>query len=137
MSANPRILVVDDEVGIRDLIRTRLRMAGYDTHTARNGAEAVQRIAELRPDGLVLDINMPEMDGFGVLEHLKAEEGAKRLPVLVLTARHDEGDVQRAVALGAKDYLTKPFSESQLLARVARLLRPPIPPAPHRDEFLL
>jgi DNA-binding response OmpR family regulator len=127
MSGRFRILVAEDDLGIRDLIRTRLVLAGYDVHTARNGVEAVDRIASLRPDAVVLDINMPELDGFGVLAMMPDIAGIGRIPVLVLTARHAADDVRRAVGLGAKDYLTKPFSESQLLARVARLLRPPIP----------
>jgi two-component system OmpR family response regulator len=120
-----RILVTEDDVGIRELIRTRLTLAGYDVHTARNGSEALSRISTLRPAAMILDINMPEMDGFQVLTHLKSQ--GKRLPILVLTARHAAEDVRHAVGLGAKDYLTKPFTEVQLLARVSRLLRPPIP----------
>jgi len=131
MQAKPRILVAEDDAGIRDIIRTRLEMAGYETHTARTGVEALKRIRELRPQGLLLDINMPEMDGFGVLSALKAQTEYKAPMVLMLTARHAPDDVRRAVQLGAKDYLTKPFNEVQLLARVARLLRAPIPtPAP-------
>ncbi len=131
MSRSVRILVAEDDSGVRDLIRTRLNAAGYDTHTAKTGVEALARLAELKPDGLVLDINMPELDGFGVLEALRTETWRLRPPVLVLTARHAADDVQRAVTLGAKDYLTKPFNENQLLARVARLLRKPLPAPPH------
>jgi len=126
MPLRRRVLVAEDDPGIRELIRARLTTAGYDTHTAHNGREALQRIRALKPDGLILDINMPELDGFGVLEALKAEEALKRLPVLVLTARHGAEDVKRAVGLGAKDFLTKPFNDGQLIARVARLLRAPI-----------
>jgi DNA-binding response OmpR family regulator len=136
MSPSRRILVAEDDSGVRDLIRTRLNAAGFDTHTAKNGVEALMRIGELKPDALVLDINMPEMDGFGVLEALKDNPARARLPVLVLTARHAAEDVRRAVGLGAKDYLTKPFNDAQLLARVARLLRPPIP-APAAADILM
>jgi len=136
MSPSRRILVAEDDSGVRDLIRTRLNAAGFDTHTAVNGVEALLRIGELKPDALVLDINMPEMDGFGVLEALKDNPARARLPVLVLTARHAAEDVRRAVGLGAKDYLTKPFNDAQLLARVARLLRPPIP-APAAADILM
>lgn len=128
MSHKTRILVVDDDANIRDLIRVRLDQAGYDVHTARTGLEAISRIGELSPSAMVLDINMPEMDGFGVLAAMKQERWS--LPVLVLTARHAGDDVRRAIGLGAKDYLTKPFNEAQLLARVARLLRRPLTPPP-------
>jgi DNA-binding response OmpR family regulator len=125
MQADTRILVVEDDLGIRELIRTRLTLAGYDVHTARNGSEALSRIYALRPAAMILDINMPEVDGFQVLKHLQSE--GRRLPTLVLTARHAAEDVRLAVGLGAKDYLTKPFTETQLMARVSRLLRAPIP----------
>lgn len=125
-----RILVVEDDLGVRELVRTRLTGAGYDVHTARNGAEALKRLMELRPDAMVLDINMPELDGFTVLGVMREKMPELKAPVLVLTARHAADDVRRAVSLGAKDYLTKPFNDRQLLARVGRLLRPAIPPPP-------
>lgn len=140
MQARPRILIAEDDAGVRDVIRTRLGMAGYETHTARTGVEALRRILELKPHGLVLDINMPELDGFGVLTALGARPELKFPPTLMLTARHAPDDIRRAVSLGAKDYLTKPFSEAQLHARIARLLRPPIPPtprAPAADNIVL
>jgi DNA-binding response OmpR family regulator len=128
MLRKTRVLVVDDDANVRDLIRVRLDQAGYDVHTARTGLEAISRIGELCPSAMVLDINMPEMDGFGVLAAMKQERMS--LPVLVLTARHAGDDVRRAIGLGAKDYLTKPFNEAQLLARVARLMRRPLAPPP-------
>lgn len=118
-----RILVVEDETGVRDLIRTRLALAGYDVHTAHNGREALMRVPELKPAGLVLDLNMPELDGFAVLQALARSDWGRRIPVLIVSARHDPSDIQRAVKAGAKDYLAKPFTEAQLLSRVARLLR--------------
>lgn len=126
MSTNPRVLVVEDDAPIRQLIRTRLRLADYDVHIARNGKEALRRIHELRPDAMVLDINMPELDGFGVLQAMREDRSSPRPATMVLTARDAEEDVRRALMLGAKDYLTKPFNETQLLARVSRLLRPPL-----------
>lgn len=126
MSVRARILVVEDDAGVRDLVCTRLSLAGFETHTARNGAEGLTRARELRPDAMVLDINMPQMDGFGVLRALKVQN--RQVPTLVLTARHAAEDVRLAISLGAKDYLTKPFNEQQLLARISRLLRPPAVP---------
>lgn len=130
MPDRPTILVAEDDSGIREIARTRLEAADYQTHTACNGSEAMQRNLALRPHALILDVNMPKMDGFEVLEALAARQDVRRIPVMVLTARHDSADVRRAVQLGAKDYLTKPFSETQLLARVARLLARPVPATP-------
>ena len=105
-----------------------LRLPGFETKVARDGHEALDRIASFRPDAMVLDLSMPGLDGFGVLQSL--QDQAVRLPVLVLTARHDASDVRKAVSLGARDYLAKPFTEAQLKARIARLLRTPIRPSP-------
>jgi two-component system OmpR family response regulator len=126
VSVRSCVLVVEDDASVRQLVRTRLDMANYDVHVASNGNEALSQILRLRPDAMILDINMPEMDGFAVLEALRAQREMPRPATMVLTARHAEEDVRRALMLGAKDYLTKPFSEAQLLARVARLLRPPL-----------
>ena len=127
-------LVAEDDAGVRDLIRVRLSAAGYDTHTASNGMEAVRLVRELRPDGIVLDINMPRLDGFGVLEAIRADADVRDARVLVLTARYAVDDVRRALSLGAKDFLAKPFNEDVLVARVARLVRPPIAAPPRGDE---
>ena len=137
MQLSPSVLVAEDDARIRDLIRARLQMSGYDTHTARDGAEALQRIRDLKPAAVILDINMPILDGFGVLGALQANRLMPKPAVLVLTARHAAEDVKRAISLGAKDYLAKPFSETQLLARVARLLRRPPPPPPRDPDVVM
>jgi two-component system OmpR family response regulator len=118
-----RVLVVDDDRAILELVCTRLTLAGYDAFSARNGAEALERLNSLKPQAMVLDLNMPQLDGFGVLKAL-GRERALKTPTLVLTARHGAADVQTAIGLGARDYLAKPFKDQQLLMRVARLLRP-------------
>lgn len=128
MRTKARVLITDDDAGIRDLLRDQLEAAGFETKVARDGHEALDRIASFRPDAMVLDLSMPGLDGFGVLQSL--QDQAIRLPVLVLTARHDASDVRKAVSLGARDYLAKPFTEAQLKARIARLLRTPIRPSP-------
>lgn len=127
----PVILIAEDDAGVRELVRVTLGSAGYEVHTAHNGLEALDRAAALKPDAMVLDINMPELDGFGVLSALQDRSQNLRIPILVLTARHAAEDVRMAITLGAKDYLAKPFNEAQLLARVSRLFRkvPPPPPA--------
>lgn len=131
-----RIFVAEDDRGVLDLIVTRLTLAGYDTAYGRDGWEAVHGIEQTRPSAVVLDINMPSLDGFGVLEALRKRPTLAPIPVMVLTARNAPDDVQRALALGARDFLAKPFKDDQLLARVGRLLRPrpriaaPIGPEP-------
>ena len=115
-----RILVVDDDASIRELVSIRLTLAGHTVLTARHGRDALTRLRERRYDGMVLDLNMPQLDGFGVLEQI----GKHSLPpTLVLTASHSAADVERAIKLGARDYLSKPFDDRQLLVRVARLFR--------------
>ena len=129
------ILVAEDDDEVRHLIRVALERAGYRLELARDGQEALTALRRLRFDGLVLDINMPHVDGFDVLGARSNLPGFP--PVLMLTARHAAGDIKRAVELGASDYLTKPFSQAQLLARVQRLTRrrSPAPAAP--SEMLL
>jgi CheY-like chemotaxis protein len=87
MTRTVKILVAEDDTGARDLIRTRLASAGYRAYTARDGVDALQRTRELRPEGLVLDINMPRTDGFQVLAAIRADPNLARTRVLVLTAR--------------------------------------------------
>ncbi len=134
--ARTRILVVEDDPVILDLITTRLDLAGYDTYFARDGFEGLTRLHELRPAALVLDLNMPRLDGFGMLRKMPLE--GLYTPTMVLTARNQPDDVRLAIALGARDFLAKPFKEEQLLQRVGRLLRkaparPAAQPAPQPE----
>jgi two-component system OmpR family response regulator len=124
--------VVEDDPMIRELIVTRLELGGYQTFTASDGFQGLTSLAEVRPAALILDINMPRLDGFGVLRKM-AETGAiARTPTMVLTARNQPDDVRTAISLGARDFLAKPFRDEQLLARVARLLRKVSAPAAAR-----
>lgn len=116
-----RILVVEDEDMVRDLIVTHLAIAGYQTFEATDGFDGLLRIEQVRPDAMLLDVNMPRLDGFGMLKLMKSR-GVKT-PTMVLTARNQPEDVRAAIGLGARDFLTKPFRNDQLLTRVARLLR--------------
>ncbi len=145
----PMVLVVDDDEHIRDLLRTRLELAGLRTVSAADGIEAMSALSSHRPAAMVLDVSMPRMDGFQMLEALKRTRRPPP-PTLMLTARNAADDVRRAISLGAKDYLAKPFNDQLLLRRVHRLLRTPgadaPPPAqppeqppeqPRRDELFL
>ena len=124
-SRGRRVLVVDDDAHIVELIVTRLELAGFATRAARNGKEAIQQLTEFRPEAMVLDINMPLLDGFGVLAHMKTQGLSGKIPTMVLTARNNAGDVAKAVQMGARDFLSKPFNDVQLLQRVGRLLSRP------------
>ena len=116
-----RVLVVDDDPFLLELIMTRLVIAEYNVRGARDGREALQRITEFRPEAMVLDINMPILDGFGVLASMRAQGLTDKTLTMVLTARNNAEDVTKAIQLGAKDYLSKPFKDEQLLQRVGRL----------------
>ena len=118
-----RIAVVDDEDSIRELLRFNLQKAGYDVIEASDGAEAVRLITNELPDLVLLDIMLPAMDGFEVCRQLKADSAASRIPVIMLTARDEEIDKVLGLELGADDYIAKPFSVRELMARIKAVLR--------------
>lgn len=117
-----RILVVDDDEAIRELLSMRLSVLGYTVQAVKDGAAALDRFPDYRPDAMIVDISMPRLDGFGFLERLGVEK-VRQAPTLMLTARHAQEDVRRAIQLGARDFLAKPFEEPQLFRRMARLMR--------------
>ena len=116
-----RILVVDDEESITQLLSTALRYEGFDVHTAASGHEALTEVELFRPDLMLLDVMLPDLDGFEVQRRLPGGPG--RLPVVFLTARRDTQDRVRGLTVGADDYVTKPFSLEELVARVRAVLR--------------
>lgn len=115
------ILIADDERRIAAFIEKGLRAAGFATHVAHDGAEALSLAQTGEFDLLVLDVNMPEMDGFTVLEHLRGS--GSRMPIIMLTARTDLGDTVAGLEGGADDYLGKPFRFDELLARIRLRMR--------------
>lgn len=122
-TAGERVLVVDDEPDIVALVAYHLVKAGYRVSTAGTGPDAVAQARQERPAVVVLDLMLPGMSGFEVLEQLRAEASTKDVAVLLLTARKDEPDRIKGLSLGADDYLTKPFSPQELTLRVAAILR--------------
>jgi two-component system OmpR family response regulator len=133
----PRILIAEDDDAILDLLVTRLRIAGYHTAQEKDGVAALEAIRRAPPNACILDVNMPRLDGFQVLRRLKADPLTAHVPVLILTARRGPDDIKTAIRLGATDYLSKPFNDEQLLARVARLLRRRSPPPPEPSNVVL
>jgi two-component system phosphate regulon response regulator PhoB len=118
-----RVLVVDDESDIVALVAYHLAKAGYRVSTASTGADALAQAKNEVPALVVLDLMLPGMSGFEVLEQLRADESTAHVAVLMLTARRDEPDRIRGLSLGADDYLTKPFSPQELVLRVGAILR--------------
>jgi len=116
-----KILTCDDEKHIVRLIQVNLERQGYDVITAYNGRECLEKVQEDRPDLIVLDVMMPEMTGFEVLEKLKSDPETENIPVIMLTARAQDSDVLRGWQSGVECYLTKPFNPMELIAFVKRI----------------
>lgn len=117
-----RILVVDDDPLILDLIRFNLEAEGYNVITASDGFDALERARKEFPDMLVLDLMLPKMDGYKVCRILKFDEKYKNIPILMLTARAQESDKEMGLETGADAYMTKPFEPDELLEKVSKLL---------------
>lgn len=118
-----RVLVVDDEPDIVALVAYHLAKAGYRVSTAASGPDALTAARDEHPALIVLDLMLPGLSGFDVLEQLRAADATRDIAVLMLTARKDEPDRIRGLSLGADDYLAKPFSPQELVLRVAAILR--------------
>jgi two-component system, OmpR family, phosphate regulon response regulator PhoB len=118
-----RVLVVDDEPDIVALVAYHLAKAGYRVATASSGTDALDSARRERPSLIVLDLMLPGMSGYEVLEQLRANDATRDVAVLMLTARREESDRIRGLSLGADDYLTKPFSPQELVLRVGAILR--------------
>jgi len=129
-----RILVVDDEEPIADLVATTLRYEGFDVATAASGSEALAKARTFRPDAVVLDVMLGDLDGYEVLRRMG--DGGRTVPTLFLTARDTPEDRVRGLTLGADDYIGKPFSLAELVARVRAVLRRADPGAGARPATL-
>jgi two-component system, OmpR family, response regulator len=116
-----RLLVVDDEPNIRDLLATSLRFAGFEVFTASTGNEAIREATENQPDLVVLDVMLPDMDGFTVTRRLR--DRGERYPILFLTAKDETQDKVAGLTVGGDDYVTKPFSLEEVVARIRAVLR--------------
>ena len=115
------IMIVDDEPGVRALLNDTLRIAGFETVEATDGMSALTLLRTHKPDLLVIDINMPLMDGFELVERLRSTNDLT--PVLMLTAREDKTDITRGLKIGADDYVVKPFGIEELILRIKAILR--------------
>lgn len=123
MNGKQTILVVDDESSIRDMVQLSLELAGFRCLQAANAREAMGQILDARPDLVLLDWMMPETSGYELLRRLRKDENCARLPVIMLTAKVEEGNRVQGLEGGADDYVSKPFSPRELIARIRALLR--------------
>lgn len=118
---NPRILIVDDEPNIRDLLTTSLRFSGFAVQAVGNGAAAISAVLAEEPDLIVLDVMLPDMNGFSVTKRLRS--AGYTAPILFLTAKDDTQDKITGLTVGGDDYVTKPFSLDEIVARIKAILR--------------
>lgn len=121
---NPKILVVDDDPGIGEVVQLFLRAEGFDTRVATSGPEALTAFDEYRPSLVLLDLNLPGMDGISVCRAIRETSGT---PIVMLTARTESQDVIAGLEAGADDYVEKPFNEKVLVARIRACMRRPVP----------
>jgi DNA-binding response OmpR family regulator len=120
--AQPVVLAADDDEDILELVAFRLERSGYTVLRARDGEEALRVALEAKPDLAVLDVMMPKLDGFELTRRLRADSATSAMPIILLTARAQDADVQAGFDAGADDYLRKPFSPQELRARVQAIL---------------
>jgi two-component system alkaline phosphatase synthesis response regulator PhoP/two-component system response regulator VicR len=118
-----KILVVDDERPIVRLVQVNLEHAGYEVVAAYDGKEALEKVEQEKPDLIILDVMMPQMDGFEVMQRLQANPKTRDIPVIMLTAKAQDADVFRGWQSGVTLYLTKPFSPFELISFVRRIFR--------------
>jgi two-component system KDP operon response regulator KdpE len=129
----PRILIVDDEPNILGTLAPLLRARGYEVFTAMNGRAAIEAADRDKPDLIVLDLGLPDLDGVEVCRQVR---GGSTVPIVVLSARGAEGDKVRALDVGADDYVTKPFGAEELLARIRAALRRSDAPSPPSEPIV-
>ena len=121
MAATARVLVVDDSPTVRDLIAMNLTLEGFEVVTASNGREALEKVGEVAPDVVTLDVSMPDMDGFVTAEQLRSGATTQDLPIVIVSACAQEADFRRGEVIGVDAYVTKPFDPDELVRIVSEL----------------
>ena len=117
------VLVIEDEADLREVLTYNLRREGYRVFASASGTEGLERLRETSPDIVLLDLMLPDLDGIEICQRIRRDPQRKRTPVIMVTAKGDESDVVLGLGVGADDYMTKPFSPRELIARVKAVLR--------------
>jgi len=117
------VLVIDDEVDVANLIKVNLEDQGYDVFVAYNGPDAIAIARERKPEVIMLDLAMPGMDGFSVMKVLKQDKETEHIPIIVLTGHDTKGYKQKSLMLGAAQYMTKPFSEKDIVEEIKKVIK--------------
>jgi CheY-like chemotaxis protein len=117
-----KILIAEDERDIRELITFTLRYAGHEVTQAANGEEALALAKQTTPELILMDVRMPKMTGYEACRHIKADDALKNIPVIFLSAKGQEAEIQTGLEVGASDYILKPFAPDQLIKRVSEIL---------------
>lgn len=118
-----RVLVVDDSAVIRELIKVNLELEGIEVVTCADGEEALRLVLEVRPDAITMDVVMPRLNGLDAAERIRSDPETADIPIVVVTARAGQADLDRARDIGVEGYLTKPFEPAELVGLVGRLAR--------------
>jgi DNA-binding response OmpR family regulator len=118
----PRILIIDDDPDLREIVELKLSISGFETHTETDGEAGLGAALRTAPDLVLVDWMMPKMTGLEVCQAMRSAEATRRTPIILLTAKAQVADVERGFAAGADDYLVKPFSPTELLARITAVL---------------
>ena len=117
-----KVLIVDDEKDLVDMLKLRIEAMGYEVYSAFDGQEGLAKAREIKPDLIVLDIMMPKMNGYEVCRFLKFDDEFKDIPIIMLTARGQEADKQLGEEVGADEYITKPFDSNELVEKIKSIL---------------
>src|SRR6185503_7710956 len=117
---NPLVMVVDDSLTVRKITSRMLAREGYEVAMAKDGVDALQQLQDVRPDCILLDVEMPRMDGFEFARNVRADEATRAIPIIMITSRTADKHRNRALELGVNEYMGKPYQEDQLLALIKR-----------------
>ena len=119
-SGNPLVMVVDDSLTVRKITGRMLTREGFEVATAKDGVDALQQLQDLKPDCILLDVEMPRMDGFEFARNVRADEDTRKIPIIMITSRTADKHRNHALEIGVNEYMGKPYQEEQLLALIRR-----------------